>query len=137
MEHVTTEPFVHGTVHWSNQNNAYANYGGPSGNVDFSQFHVYAVEWDAAAIRWYVDGVKFHEVNIAGGVNGTSEFHAPYFLLFNLAAGGNWPGGPDASTPFPNQMQVDYVRVYRSRNGTPSDRHRCGWGAAHNAASHA
>lgn len=113
MEHVNSEAFIHGTIHWSNQNNAYANYGGPSGNLDFAQYHVYAVEWDAAAIRWYVDGNKFHEVNIAGGVNGTSEFHAPYFLLFNLAVGGNWPGSPDASTVFPNRMQVDYVRVYR------------------------
>lgn len=113
MEHVNTEAFVHGTIHWSNENNAYANYGGPSGNLDFSQFHLYAVEWDASAIRWYVDGVKFHEVNIAGGINGTSEFHAPYFLLFNLAIGGNWPGSPDASTVFPKQMLVDYVRVYR------------------------
>jgi beta-glucanase (GH16 family) len=113
MEHVNSEAFTHGTIHWSDQNNAYANYGGPSGNVDFSQYHVYAVEWDASAIRWYVDGNKFHEVNIAGGVNGTSEFHAPYFFLFNLAVGGNWPGSPDASTVFPNRMQVDYVRVYR------------------------
>ena len=113
MEHVNSEPFTHGTIHWSNQNNAYANYGGPSGSLDFAQYHVYAVEWDASAIRWYVDGNKFHEVNIANGINGTSEFHAPYFLLFNLAVGGNWPGSPDASTVFPNRMQVDYVRVYR------------------------
>lgn len=113
MEHVNTEAFVHGTIHWSNQNNAYSNYGGPSGNLDFSQYHVYAVEWDSSAIRWYVNGNKFHEVSIAGGVNGTSEFHAPYFLLLNLAVGGNWPGSPDASTVFPNQMRVDYVRVYR------------------------
>lgn len=113
MEHVNSEPVTHGTIHWSNQNNAYANYGGPSGTLDFSQYHVYAVEWDASAIRWYVDGNKFHEVNIAGGINGTSEFHAPYFLLFNLAVGGNWPGSPDGSTVFPNRMQVDYVRVYR------------------------
>lgn len=113
MEHVNSEAVTHGTIHWSNQNNAYANYGGPSGSLDFSQYHVYAVEWDASAIRWYVDGNKFHEVNIAGGINGTSEFHAPYFLLFNLAVGGNWPGSPDASTVFPNRMQVDWVRVYR------------------------
>ncbi|NIA00308.1 family 16 glycosylhydrolase [Massilia sp. CCM 8734] len=113
MEHINSEAVTHGTIHWSDQNNAYANYGGPSGNLDFSQYHVYAVEWDASMIRWYVDGNKFHEVNIAGGINGTSEFHAPFFLLFNLAVGGNWPGSPDGSTAFPNQMQVDYVRVYR------------------------
>lgn len=113
MEHVNSEPITHGTIHWQDHNNAYANYGGPSGNLDFSQYHVYAVEWDSSVIRWYVDGNKFHEVNIAGGINGTSEFHAPYFLLFNLAVGGNWPGSPDGSAPFPNRMQVDYVRVYR------------------------
>ena len=113
MEHVNNESWVHGTIHWSNQNNTYSNYGGKSGNLDFSQFHVYAAEWDSSAIRYYVNGVKYHEVSIAGGVNGTSEFHAPYFLLFNLAVGGNWPGNPDASTVFPHQMQVDYVRVFR------------------------
>jgi len=113
MEHINSEALVHGTIHWSDTNNNYANYGGPSANLDFSQYHVYAVEWDASAIRWYVDGNKYHEVNIAGGINGTSEFHSPFFLLFNLAVGGNWPGNPDASTVFPNRMQVDYVRVYR------------------------
>ncbi|HEU4775776.1 MAG TPA: family 16 glycosylhydrolase [Telluria sp.] len=113
MEHINSEAVVHGTIHWSDQNNVYANYGGPSGSLDYSQYHVYAVEWDTAAIRWYVDGNKFHEVNIAGGINGTSEFQSPFFLLFNLAVGGNWPGSPDGSTVFPNRMQVDYVRVYR------------------------
>ena len=113
MEHVNSEAVTHGTIHWQDHNNAYANYGGPSGSQDFSQYHLYAVEWDASTIRWFVDGNQFHEVNIAGGVNGTSEFHAPYFLLLNLAVGGNWPGSPDGSTVFPNQMLVDYVRVYR------------------------
>lgn len=113
MEHVNSEAMIHGTIHWSDPNNVYANYGGPSGSLDYSQYHVYAVEWDTAAIRWYVDGTKFHEVNIAGGINGTSEFQSPFFLLFNLAVGGNWPGSPDASTVFPHQMRVDYVRVYR------------------------
>jgi beta-glucanase (GH16 family) len=113
MEHINTEAFIHGTIHWADQNNNHASYGNPSGSIDFSQFHVYAVEWDTAAIRWYVDGVKFNEANISGGINGTSEFQSPFFLLFNLAVGGDWPGGPDASTVFPNQMLVDYVRVYR------------------------
>lgn len=113
MEHVNSEAMIHGTIHWSDNNNVYANYGGPSGSLDFTQYHVYAVEWDTSMIRWYVDGNKFHEVSIAGGINGTSEFQSPFFLLFNLAVGGNWPGSPDASTVFPNQMKVDYVRVYR------------------------
>jgi beta-glucanase (GH16 family) len=113
MEHINTEAFIHGTIHWADQNNNHASYGNPSGNLDFSQYHVYAVEWDTSAIRWYVDGVKYNEANIAGGINGTSEFQSPFFLLFNLAVGGDWPGGPDASTVFPNQMLVDYVRVYR------------------------
>ncbi|MFL6659805.1 MAG: carbohydrate-binding protein [Massilia sp.] len=113
MEHINSEAMVHGTIHWSDQNGAYANYGGPSGGLDYSQYHVYAVEWDTSAIRWYVDGNKYHEVNIAGGINGTSEFQSPFFLLFNLAVGGNWPGNPDGTAAFPNQMKVDYVRVYR------------------------
>lgn len=113
MERINNEGFTHGTIHWWDHNNAYANYGGPSFGVDFSQFHVYAVEWDSGAVRWYIDGAKFWEASIAGGVNGTEEFHQPFFAILNLAVGGNWPGNPDASTVFPAQVLVDYVRVYQ------------------------
>ncbi|GAB4200127.1 MAG: hypothetical protein OHK0022_20980 [Roseiflexaceae bacterium] len=116
MEHVNTENRTHGTIHWDA--NGYANYGGPSGALDVTQYHVYAVEWNSSAIKWFVDGVQFWEANIQNSVNSTEEFHKPFFLLLNLAIGGNWPGSPNSSTAFPATMRVDYVRVYQQGTAT-------------------
>lgn len=111
MERVNFNPYVNGTVHWDA--NGHAEFGRVSGNLDFSQFHVYSIEWDFNYIRWFVDGVQFNEFYIGNNTGNTEEFHRPFFLLLNLAVGGNWPGGPNNATPFPSQMLVDYVRVYQ------------------------
>ncbi|MDF9842555.1 beta-glucanase (GH16 family) [Paenibacillus sp. PastF-1] len=112
MERVNNNTYVNGTVHWDA--NGHAEYGKVSGNLDFSQYHVYSVEWDAKYIRWYVDGSLFNEFYIENNTGNTEEFQKPFFLLLNLAVGGNWPGSPNASTAFPAQMLVDYVRVYQA-----------------------
>lgn len=111
MERVNNNASVNGTVHWDA--NGHAEFGRTSGNLDFSQYHVYSVEWDANYIRWFVDGNQFNEFYIANGTGNTEEFQKPFFILLNLAVGGNWPGSPNSSTPFPSQMLVDYVRVYQ------------------------
>lgn len=111
MERVNHNPYVNGTVHWDA--GGHAEYGRVSGNLDFSQFHVYSIEWDSKYIRWFVDGQQFNEFYIENGTGNTEEFQRPFFLLLNLAVGGNWPGSPNNSTPFPSQMLVDYVRVYQ------------------------
>lgn len=116
MERVNHEGNVHGTVHW--EANGYASYGRASGAIDFSQYHVYSIEWDANYIRWFVDGVQFNEILIQNGTGNTEEFQEPFFILLNMAVGGNWPGAPNASTPFPSQMLVDYVRVYQQTNSS-------------------
>ncbi|MCW4456326.1 carbohydrate-binding protein [Flavobacterium sp. MXW15] len=116
MEHVNTEGRTHGTIHWRDHNGNYAQYGG-STPVNVQDWHVYAVEWDANAIRWYVDGNKFHEANIQGGVNGTEEFHGDFFLLLNFAIGGNWPGFNVDESQLPAKVHVDYVRVYSPAGG--------------------
>jgi beta-glucanase (GH16 family) len=113
MEHVNTGGTVHGTIHWSDNNGNYANYGGNT-NTTITNFHLYTVEWDGSLIKWFVDGVKYHEVNIANGVNGTSEFHNNFFILLNMAIGGNWPGFTIDNNAFPANMYVDYVRVYQN-----------------------
>ncbi|AZK47907.1 RICIN domain-containing protein [Paenibacillus lentus] len=112
MERVNNNPFVNGTVHWDA--NGHAEFGRTSGSLDFSQYHTYSIEWDPNYIRWFVDGVQYNEFYIANGTGNTEEFQKPFFLLLNLAVGGNWPGSPNASTPFPAQMLVDYVRVYQA-----------------------
>lgn len=111
MERVNLNPYVNGTVHWDA--GGHAEFGRVSGNLDFSQFHVYSIEWDSKYIRWFVDGQQFNEFYIENGTGNTEEFQRPFFLLLNLAVGGNWPGSPNNSTPFPSQMLVDYVRVYQ------------------------
>ncbi|WP_238898972.1 family 16 glycosylhydrolase [Clostridium sp. YIM B02500] len=121
MEHINNESAIHGTIHWdSTDNNTHAQYGAASPNIDVTQYHVYSIEWDASSIKWFVDGTQYLEANIANNINGTEEFHKPFFILFNLAIGGNWPGNPDGSTPFPAKMYVDYVRVYQHGDNNPT-----------------
>lgn len=117
MEHINAENKVYGTVHW--ENNGHAEYGG---NIVTSpqDYHVYAVEWEPTYIRWFVDGIKFHEVNIANNAGGTEEFQRPFFLLLNLAVGGNWPGQSVDNSRFPATMSIDYVRVFQKAAGPPS-----------------
>lgn len=111
MEHVNDENKVYGTIHWQDHIGAYAQYGGNTATT-VTDWHVYAVEWDTNTIRWFVDGNKYHEVNIANGVNGTDEFQKDFFLLLNFAVGGNWPGFNVNNAALPARMYVDYVRVY-------------------------
>lgn len=104
---------VYGTIHFDD-NGTYANLSKPYAlsNGDFSQkFHVFSVLWDESKITWFVDDVAFHTQDITSAAR--TEFHEPYFLLINLAVGGRWPGSPDATTVFPQQLMVDYVRVFQ------------------------
>ncbi len=111
MEHINNEDKIHATMHWDVNGHAY--YGG-STICDVTKFHIYSVEWDSKAIKWFLDGNKFWEGNILNNINGTEEFHLPFFIILNMAVGGNWPGNPDGTTLFPDTMYVDYVRVYQS-----------------------
>ena len=84
----------------------------PSGNFA-DDFHVFGVEWEPKEIRFYVDGHLYETRTPADLPAGARwAFDHPFFLIMNVAVGGKWPGNPDASTKFPQQMLVDYVRVY-------------------------
>ena len=103
-----------GTMHWADANGSHASFG-TSINSPVSLaagFHTYAIARTPTAIKWYLDGVQYHEANIAGGINSTSEFQGQFFIILNVAVGGNFVGSPNAGTPFPQQMRVDYVRVW-------------------------
>jgi len=78
-------------------------------------FHTYAVEWEPQEMRFYRDGILYHTVKPAL-VKGTWVFEHPFYVILNLAVGGEWPGNTDAGTVFPQQMLVDYVRVYKRTN---------------------
>jgi beta-glucanase (GH16 family) len=106
---------IHGTAHWDNEG-SHAQYGGSyslSGGIFADTFHTFTVEWDPSSIRWFLDGQQFHVLSITSA--GLSEFHNDFFILLNLAVGGRWPGDPDQSTVFPQTLEVDYIRVYKSR----------------------
>lgn len=110
VEHVNNSPEINGTMHWDAGGHAY--WGGSTA-CDASQFHTYSVIWDDTAIRWYLDDVEYHSASIENNVNSTEEFHQTFFLIMNVAVGGNWPGSPNANTVFPATMEVDYIRVYQ------------------------
>jgi beta-glucanase (GH16 family) len=114
MENIGKEPnTVHGTMHgpgYSGGQAIGAAFGGP---VFADDFHTYAVEWEPNVIRWYVDGTLYQTrtpTDLPAG--GRWVFDNPMFVLVNLAVGGNWPGYPDGTTVFPQELLVDYVRVY-------------------------
>ena len=107
----TDDAVSHGTVHWSN-NGSYANFGG-STQVDgklSDNFHVYSISWDENSIKWYLDDVQYHAIDISPA--SLSEFQDEFYLILNIAVGGNWPGNPDNTTIFPQWMLVDYVRYF-------------------------
>ena len=77
------------------------------------EFHIFAVEWEPRVIRFYVDDDLYATTTPADLPSGTRwVFDHPFFLILNLAVGGNLPASPDTSTEFPQRMLVDYVRVY-------------------------
>ena len=103
-----------GTIHWADQNGQHASFGGifNSSSSLMAGFHTFAISRTSTSIKWYVDRVQYAEANISGGINSTSEFQSPFFIILNVAVGGNFVGSPDRSTIFPQQMQVDWVRVW-------------------------
>jgi beta-glucanase (GH16 family) len=118
FENLGREPaIVHGTMHGP----GYSGGAGPTGSTTLpggarlaDDFHVFAVEWEANVIRWYLDDQLYSTKTTADVPAGSSwVFDKPFFVILNVAVGGGWPGNPDATTTFPQQMLVDHVRVYQ------------------------
>ncbi len=116
MENIGREPGkVHGTIHGP----GYSGAGGIGASFELStgrfadEFHIFAVEWEPNAIRWYVDGNLYKTIRAKDLPNRAEwVFDHPHYILLNVAVGGNWPGDPDETTVFPQFMKIDYVRVY-------------------------
>ena len=117
MENVGYEPGkIHGSMHgpgYSGDSPLTGAYSLPAGSSFADYFHVFAVEWDPTAVRFYVDD-HLYETQTPDSIPSSKRwvFDHPFFILLNLAVGGQWPKDPDATTQFPQQMLVDYVRVY-------------------------
>jgi beta-glucanase (GH16 family) len=121
MENVGSQPnTVYGTVHGP----GYSGANGVGGNRNIGMalgdaFHNFAVTWSPNLIVWTIDGSEYFRVT-PSNVSGQWVFDHPFFIILNVAVGGNWPGSPNASTVFPQSMLVDYVRVSAwNDGGTP------------------
>jgi beta-glucanase (GH16 family) len=127
MELVGHEPHkTHGTLHyggqWPNNTSSGAFYTLPAGKFS-DDFHVFALEWKPGEMRWYVDNVHYQTQTSWWSAGGPfpAPFDQRFHILLNVAVGGNWPGAPDASTVFPQRLEVDYVRVYQDAGATAVD----------------
>ena len=120
MENIGKEPqIIHGTIHGPGYSGAQGITAAYTGTTDFADdFHVYAIDWDPTAIRWYVDGKLYSTVNVSDLHGQKWVFDHNFFIILNVAVGGNWPGGTDKTSQFPQTMLVDYVRVYQLASGS-------------------
>ena len=117
MELVGSAPStILGTIHgpgYSGGQGPSTKFTLPSGKRFSDDFHIFAVEWEPMVIRFYVDDTLYVTRTPADLPPGTRwVFDKPFFVILNVAVGGNLPGPPDSSTRFPQTMLVDYVRVF-------------------------
>lgn len=117
MENIGREPStVHGTIHgpgYSGANAVGAPFNMANDEKFADDFHVYATEWTENKINFYVDGALYKTItpkNLPAGKQWVYDH--PFFVILNLAIGGDWGGAPNDTTVFPQTMLVDYVRVY-------------------------
>ena len=116
---------TYGTLHFGEPHTqSQGSYVLPEGDFS-SEYHVYACEWEPNEIRFYVDGQLFYSENDwfskkegYGELTYPAPYDQPFYLILNLAVGGNWPGNPDETTQFADNAQlcVDYVRVYQKES---------------------
>ena len=115
MENRGQEPTIisgalHGPGH-SGSNFIGKNYDLVNDRVD-TNFHIYGIEWGEGYVNFYVDDVLYNQITPAD-VPGEWVFDQPFYIIMNVAVGGNFVGSPNADTVFPQTMLIDYVRVYQ------------------------
>lgn len=135
MEYISRQPneifgTIHGPGYWGGGSfgNTYF-YGGPIAPpeppnlpdpYDDAYYHVYSVEWEPNRIRWYIDGILYHTAVPSDIAPNAWVFDHDFFIILNLAIGGNFGGAIDAANlAFPTQMLVDWVRVYQDDSIQP------------------
>jgi len=107
------ENTVHGTVHWQSDD-GYSNFGHSKtlqGETLADKFHVFSIIWNEDKIEWLIDNQSYGQIDIRP--EHLDEFREEFFFIFNVAVGGNWPQYPDETTEFPQEMWIDYIRVFQ------------------------
>jgi len=103
---------VYGTVHWND--NGHVMQGGShslAGGKFSDSFHLFSLIWGPNHFQWLIDNQPY--LYLSKSSVSAFPFDLPQFFIFNVAVGGNWPGSPDDTTVFPQNMIVDYIRVYQ------------------------
>jgi len=117
MEYRGQEPqIIHGSIHgpgYSGGNPVTRTYTLQQGRFD-TDFHVFAVEWSSEYIDFFVDDIHYQRIK-QEDVPGEWVFSTSFYIILNVAVGGNFVGFPTVSTQFPQSMLVDYVRVYQQQ----------------------
>jgi beta-glucanase (GH16 family) len=128
MENVGTEPATnHGSLHGPSSTDSTSDRtatvslpapaDSPVRQRLSDDFHIYAAEWEPGVVRFFLDSNLYATFTLAEWpAGGTWVFDHPFFIVLNVAVGGDWPGAPDATTVFPQTMLVDYVRVYKKQD---------------------
>ncbi len=117
LGHQTTT--VYGTCHYGNAPNDKSSSGTSTnlsdGTILADNFHTFSIEWEPGELRWYFNGVQYHQVNDTDPDFNTYNwpFDQRFHFILNIAVGGSWPGPPDGTTVFPQNMEVDWVRVHQ------------------------
>ncbi len=109
---------IEANIHFADENELHESMGAVVFKLDKEKFaddfHIFELDWDQEHFAWSVDGKKFAEAAISD--DRFSEFHQEFFLLLNIAVGGEWAGRPDETTTFPQYMFVDWIRVYQQES---------------------
>lgn len=115
MELRGQEPhIIHGSIHGPGYSGGRAitkSYALSRARFD-TDFYLFAIEWDAGKIDFFVNDFLYQRIN-RSDVPGEWVFDQPFFILLNMAVGGDYVGFPTPQTPFPQRMIIDYVRVYK------------------------
>jgi beta-glucanase (GH16 family) len=107
---------VVGSMHWKQGDGTEGTFNNSYNlsSQDFSkQFHVFSLIWTQDTVQFLVDDHMYVNGSSQNVASGTYPFNSPFFFIFNVAVGGDWPGSPDGTTIFPQRMFVDYVRVFQ------------------------
>lgn len=118
METIGKEPgVVHGTIHgpgYSGGQGPTSQTSLPGGKKLSDKFHIFAVEWNADSIAFFLDGKQYSRfTHDSIPKDAKWVYDHPFYLLLNVAVGGNWPGNPDSASSYPQTMLVDWIRVWK------------------------
>lgn len=122
VENIGEPTLSHSTIHgpgYSGAKGPTAAFTLPAGQRVDTAYHLYTLEWAPNDIKFFLDNHLVAERTPADLPPGTTwVYDHPFFIILNLAVGGDWPGNPDSTTTFPQQMLIDYVRVYKRADDT-------------------